>query len=142
MRKRRTSDGLPEIVSVVILGNRDETTVLGWVASLLSAAGHPLGVAIFNAVTDGQLQIGHTERLTIVAGKSVVGSIDGHAVVVGDSTFLSAHGLSLGDFETWDTRLAQQGQSVILAAIDGELAAFLSVLASKPQVSCSRKGQP
>jgi cation transport ATPase len=139
MRKRRNIDGMPEIVSVVVLGNRDETTVLGWVASLLSAAGDPLGEAI-NAATGDPLQMGHTERLTAVGGKGVSGSIDGHVVVVGDSTFLLDHGLSLGDFESWDARLAQQGQSVIFAAVDGELAAFLSVLASEPEVSGGRKG--
>ena len=140
MRKRRTSPGMPEIVSVVVLGNRNETTVLGWVAGLLSAAGDPLGEAISNAATEDPLQMGHTERLTAVAGKGVSGSIDGHVVVVGDSTFLLDHGLSLGDFESWDARLAQQGQSVIFAAVDGELAAFLSVLASEPEVSGGRKG--
>jgi cation transport ATPase len=131
---------MPKIASVVVLGNRDETTVLGWVASLLSAAGDPLGVAIFNAAKDGELQVGHAERLTTVAGKGVAGSIDGHAVVVGASSFLLDHGLSLGDFENWGTRLAQQGQSVAFAAVDGKLAAFLSVLASEPEVSGSRKG--
>ena len=139
MRKRRDSDELPEIVSVVVLGNRDETTVLGWAASLMSAAGDPLGVAIFDAATDRALEIRQTERPMTIAGKGVVGSIDGHAVVVGDASFLQDHGLSLGDFETWDIRLAQRGQSVVFVAVDGELAAFLSVLASEPAVSRSRK---
>ena len=139
MRKRRNSDELPEIVSVVVLGNRDETTVLGWAASLMSAAGDPLGVAIFNAATDRALEVRHTERSTAIAGKGVAGSIDGHAVVVGDSSFLQDHGLSLGDFETWDIRLAQRGQSVVFVAVDGELAAFLSVLTNETAVSKTRK---
>jgi Cu+-exporting ATPase len=131
---------VPQIVSVVVLGNRDETTVLGWIASLLSAAGDPLGVAIF-ASTDRKLEIGQVKPFATNASKGIVGSIDGHKVVVGDAAFLLDHGLSLGDFESWNTRLAQQGQSVIFAAVDDELAAFLSVLASEPEVSGSRKGQ-
>ena len=140
MLKRRNSDGMPKIASVVVIGNRDETTVLGWVASLLSAAGNPLGRAIFNAATDSELEIGHVERFTTNTGKGVTGSIDGHTVVVGDSAFLLNHGLSLGNFESWDIRLAQQGQSVIFAAVDGGLAAFISLLASEPEVFGTRKG--
>lgn len=130
---------MPEIASVVVLGNRDETTTLGWVASLLSAADDPLGLAMFKT-TDGALEIGQVERLTTIAGQGVAGSIDGHAVVVGGSLFFLDHGLSLGDFASWDTRLTQQGQSVIFAAVDGELAAFLSVLVTERAVFSSRKG--
>jgi P-type Cu+ transporter len=139
MRNGRNSDGMPDLVSVVVIGNRDETTVLGWVASLLSAAGDPLGLAIF-AATDSELEVSQVEQFTAKASKGVAGSIDGHTVVVGDAPFLLNHGLSLGDFENWDIRLAQQGQSVTFAAVDGELAAFLSVLASEPEVSSKRKG--
>ena len=139
MRKRRNSDELPEIVSVVVLGNRDETTVLGWAASLMSAVGDPLGVAIFNSATDKALEIRHTERPTTIAGKGVAGSIDGHEVVVGNASFLQDRGLSLSGFETWDIRVAQQGQSVVFVAVDGELAGFLSVLTSETAVSKTRK---
>jgi Cu+-exporting ATPase len=88
---------MPQVASVVVFGDRDETTVLGLVVSLMS-------------------------------GKGATGTVDGHAVVVGDASFLVEHGISLGDFASWDIRLAQQGQSVVFVAVDGELAAFFSVV--------------
>jgi P-type Cu+ transporter len=135
-------DDMPEIVSVVVLGGRDEGTVLGLIASLMSAADDPLGSAILNGSTDSDLKVRRAAWFRTVAGKGVTGSVDNHDLVVGSSSFLLDHGLSLGDFDAWHLRADQQGQTTIFAAVDGELAAFLSVLKRQPVVFGGRREYP
>jgi Cu+-exporting ATPase len=131
MSKHRTSEGTPRLASVVVFGNHDESTVLGLTASLMLALDDPLATALLDAAALADREPHRTNHFRVIDGKGVVGSVNGHAIAVGNASLFSDHGLSLGDFENWDVRLSQQGQRVVFVAVDGELAAFLSISKSE-----------
>ena len=131
MSKQGDSENKPRIESVVVLGNRDESTVLRLTANLMLAVGDPLGSAVLDAAAVADHEPRRASQVQVIDGKGIVGSVNGHAIVVGSAALFSDQGLSLGDFENWDIRLARQDQRVVFVAVDGELAAFLSISASE-----------
>ena len=130
MSKERDSENKPMIASLVVLGNRDESTVLRLTASLMLAVDDPLGSAVLDAAALADQEPRRASEVEVIDGKGIVGSVNGHAIVIGSAALFSDQGLSLGDFENWDSRLARQDQRVVFVAVDGELAACLSTSAS------------
>ena len=56
------------------------------------------------------------------------GDVSGHTVVVGSAERFAALGISTDPIGDWPERLRQQGQSVLLVAVDGRTAGFLGFM--------------
>ena len=117
----------PRIVSVVVLGERDETALLSTAASLALAVDDPLGAAILKTEPNIGAGLPRVEQIQSASEHGVAGSVDGHVVVLGNSSFLADLGLSIGSLGDWAERLVEQGQRVTFLAVDGHLAAFLKL---------------
>ena len=113
-----------KLVTFVVLGDRDESTVLSLAASLALAAGDPLGAAIRNRSDEPEVQLQCVDRYQILASNGLAGLINGHAVVLGNSMLFAELGITIGDLGDWAERLGQQGQSVTFIAVDGNTAGF------------------
>ena len=135
MNRRRD---IPWLVSVVVLGGRDETEFLALAASLACAAEHPLGAAILDSSLECDVELRPVSNFQVIAGKGVTGLVDGNEVALGKPTFFADLGLSLGDFGEWAERLARHGQRVMFVAIDRQIAGFLG-MADPPSVSTVRR---
>ena len=88
---------------------------------------HPLASAITRAAAEaGVGRIGDLQ-FTAVPGKGVVGEVDGHRVVLGNTAFQRENDVVPFDEDSrWEAR-RQDGQTVLLMAVDGKLAALLAV---------------
>jgi P-type Cu+ transporter len=117
----------PRIVSIVVFGDRNETALLAMAASLGLVVNDPLGAAILETAPDSGTELPHVEHVQSMSEKGVAGSVDGHVVVFGNSSFLADLGLSIGNLGDWAGRLAQQGQRVMFLAVDGQPAGFLKL---------------
>jgi hypothetical protein len=116
--------GVPQVMSVVIVGDRDEPTVLALAASLARAIDERLGSAILGA-TPNTTVFRDVANFNYVEGKGMAGSVDGHAVVLGNSCFFTDLGLSIGRLEKWSEALPSPDEKVIFVAVDGQPAGFL-----------------
>jgi Cu+-exporting ATPase len=125
MLNPRSREQACKIVSVVMLGDRDETVVLALAARLARSLDEALSTAIAETASDGSMTLGHVDYVQLTTDKGVAGSIDRHAVVLGNSSFLASLGLSVGSFGEWEERTAPEGETVIFVAVDGQLAGFL-----------------
>jgi P-type Cu+ transporter len=89
-----------------------------------SASEHPLAQAIAAAA-------GETPPVTEFrnhAGLGIEALVDGHAVLVGRSSFLSEWGIELPDAaRTWQEQAEAAGQTVVAAGWDGELHGLLAL---------------
>ena len=121
------------LVSVVVLGGRDETELLGMTASLACAAGHPLGAAILGS-GDYRLKLRPVERLQVVDLRGVSGQVDSHDVIIGGAAFLAARGLSAQYFGDWADRFAEQGQEVTFVAVDTVIVGLFGITASTTEL--------
>jgi len=128
MSKQPRLQTIPRIVSIVVLGSRDESSLLAMAASLALAVDDRLGDAI-RKTAPGSAALLHVEQIQFTSKRGVAGSIDGHVVILGNSSFLTDLGVSIGSLGHWAERLAHQRQRITFLAVDGELAAFFKLSA-------------
>jgi P-type Cu+ transporter len=117
------TEGKPRLVSV---GGTDD--VLRLAASLERASEHPLATA----VVDGARQRGIDQLPAVadfqsVTGKGVVGTVDGHQVVLGTAALLAERGIDATPLAAEAEALRREGQTVMLVAVDGRAAGLLGV---------------
>jgi Cu+-exporting ATPase len=115
-------------------GRWPQPELLRLAASLERASEHPLGAALVAAAAERGLTLAEPTELAIEPGGGVRGIVDGHAVAIGTADFLAAQGIaaqgSRGQVLAWQARaesLRRDGQTVLLAAIDGRLAGLFAV---------------
>jgi cation transport ATPase len=113
-----------KLVTSVVLGDHDEAGILALAASLALAAGHPLGAAIYNRSDEPEVNLPYVDKCQMLEFNGVAGLINGHAVVLGSSMLFAKIGIAVGDFGDWSERFAEQGQSVTIIAVDGNVAGF------------------
>jgi cation transport ATPase len=128
MLKQRSSEKACKVVSVVILGDCHERVVLALAASLARTLDEALSTAIVATVSEDVIVLPKIDHVQVITDKGVTGSVDGHAVILGNSSFLSDLGVSVANFGAWAERTAPDGETVLFVALDGHLAGFLRLV--------------
>jgi Cu+-exporting ATPase len=101
--------------------------MLRLLASLEQASEHSLAGAIIAGAKERKLQLVKTDGFQSVTGKGVTGTVDGHKVAIGNARLPEE--LSVGP-QTLVKRageLRQQGQTVMVVAVDGRPAGLVGV---------------
>jgi Cu+-exporting ATPase len=81
------TEGKPRVVSMSdSLANDPE--LLRLAASLERASEHPLGAAIVEAASKQELKLSQPQEFRSVTGKGILGSVDGHRVVIGTPSLM------------------------------------------------------
>ena len=101
--------------------------VLRIAASIDQGSDHPLANAIVDAGRARKLQLSKAEAFESATGIGVRGSVDGRAVVLGNTALLRDAGVDVGPLAKDAERLRGDGSSVIYLAVDGRLAGLLAV---------------
>ncbi|EGM79216.1 copper/silver-translocating P-type ATPase [Rheinheimera sp. A13L] len=73
----------------------DEPELLLWAASLQQHSEHPLAKALLCYATEHQVTAVETEQFQVVAGKGVLGKVEGRHLVLGSSHWMQQLGLAL-----------------------------------------------
>jgi P-type E1-E2 ATPase len=88
---------------------------------------HPLARAIGAAAKEANAQIGRAEAFQATPGKGVTARVDGRKVSVGSPAFAEQLGADLAPVRGEIERMQAEAQTVIAVAVDGELAAIVSI---------------
>lgn len=115
------TEGRPEVTDVRPSPGSDRARVLAWAAALEAASGHPLARAIVSAAGE----VPAAQGVETVPGQGVRGQVEGRAVLVGSPAFLRGAGVALSEADV-DT-LAAQGRTLVVVAIDGQMAGLIGV---------------
>ena len=120
------TEGQPRLVSLAAEG--DEAEALRLAASLESVSEHPLARAVLDAAHERGLSLSTADEFSAVSGQGVRGTVDGHALLLGNESLLTEHGVILSA-EQKDRleALADDGQTPLLLASDGAFFAILGV---------------
>jgi Cu+-exporting ATPase len=122
------TEGKPRLTHCTPIGAHSENDVLGLAASLEQNSEHPLGRAIVQAGNQRGLPHAPVHQFQSTTGQGVLGIVDGRRVLVGRKSFLSASGVRGVDaLDDESDRLQQQGATVMLVAVDDQLAGLLAV---------------
>jgi P-type Cu+ transporter len=109
------------------LGGLDERTLLQLTASVERQSEHPLGSAIVEAANARGAVLTTPTAFQSVPGRGVIGTIDNHAVVVGNADWLGDWGVDTSGLGERASALAEEGRSVVFVGLDGKPAGLIAV---------------
>jgi P-type Cu+ transporter len=121
------TEGKPRLVGVIAIGSVAEDDLLQLTASLERGSKHPLAAAIVTGAEARGLKISPAMEFVTDPGKGVIGSVDGRRVAVGNTALFASLGIDAGDLPARAGALRQEGQGVMLVAIDGKAAGLIAV---------------
>jgi Cu+-exporting ATPase len=121
------TEGRPALTDVVALAPVDEPRVLALAAALERASEHPLAAAVVAGAAARGATAGFPEAFTNFPGRGVAGTVDGVPVLVGNAALLAEWGVDAAPLAADAERLAGEGKTPVLVAVDGRPAAVLAV---------------
>ena len=121
------TEGKPRLVGVTAIGSVAEDDLLQLTASLELGSEHPLAAAIVTGTEARGLKISPATDFVTAPGKGVTGLVDGRRVAVGNAALLASLGIEPGDLPARADARRQEGQGVMLVAIDGKAVGLIAV---------------
>jgi Cu+-exporting ATPase len=122
------TEGKPQLVTLVPVGQWSDATLLSFAASLEAASEHPLAQAMMAAAvargSDQHLPVANFESIT---GKGICGLVDGREVAIGNESFMTDKQISYEAYSQNIEDLRQDAQTAILVAVEGKLAGILGI---------------
>ena len=118
--------GTPEVREVVTLDGLAVGEVLRLAASVDRMSAHVLGEALVRAARESALDLGLPSNVTEEPGQGIVGTLDGHRVVVGSRAFLRSQGYD-SDAVVGATLAVGRGsgEAHVLVGVDGHPAGVI-----------------
>ena len=114
--------GKPAFHSVVAAQGFDANEVLRIAASLEQASEHPLADAILAEARMRGLRLSKAADFESSTGMGIRGSVDGHAVALGNTMFMMEAGADAFPLHEEAERLRADGATAVFVAVDGRLA--------------------
>ena len=121
------TEGRPALVAVEPAEGFEETELLRIAASLERSSEHPLAEAIVRGAEARGVELTDGSAFESVTGKGVRGQVDGRSVALGNRALMEDEGLDARPLAGRAEALRSEGQTVMLAAIDGALAGLIGV---------------
>ncbi len=119
--------GEPKLTGVIPAEHIEEQRLLLLAASLEKGSEHPLAAALVDGALERGLTLLDAQEFESHAGKGVTGQVDGVEVLLGNDKLLSDYSIDPGFLATQAEELRSEGQTVMLVAVDGQIAGLLVV---------------
>ena len=121
------TQGSPALTDVLPAAGFTADDVLAMVAAVEASSEHPLATAVVAGARARDLPLAQATAFDSITGQGVRALVGGHEVLVGNRRLLAKAGIDPGLLETDAERLAVDGKSPMLVAVDGRPAAVIGV---------------
>ncbi|BAN68371.1 Cu2+-exporting ATPase [endosymbiont of unidentified scaly snail isolate Monju] len=121
------TEGHPELVTVHTVDGHEADRLVNLAAGLEMASEHPLAAAIVRGARQRGLTPVAPDGFQAHTGKGVTGEVDGVKVALGNARLMQELGIDIAPVAAEAERLRGEGQTVMLLAVDGHIAALLGV---------------
>jgi Cu+-exporting ATPase len=121
------TQGKPELASVTWIDGFGEDEVLHLAAGAEVGSEHPLASAIVKGAQARQVALEKAEQFVSITGQGVTARVSGRTVAVGNADLLRSLHVDPADLIRRADALRDEGQTVVLVAIDGRPAGLLGV---------------
>ncbi len=121
------TEGHPKLITIEVKKGIDENELLQKVATLERASEHPLAQAIVEGAKERNLELGKTTDFRSITGQGVTGVVDGVEVAIGNVKLLESLSVEAYDLPDIAEQYRQEGQTVMLIALDGKAAGVVGV---------------
>jgi len=116
------TEGKPRVVEVEIADGESKTELLRLLASLERLSEHPLAAAVVMEAKERKLQLSEPKNFRYVAGKGLLGQVEGKNLAAGSAAFLREQGIRVpGTLEALNRSSEDRGNTGIFMAVDGRL---------------------
>ncbi|WP_406737277.1 heavy metal translocating P-type ATPase [Streptomyces sp. NBC_00853] len=121
--------GEPEVTDVISVrgGDEDEDEVLRLVAAVELESEHPLAAAVVRYAATRGVAAAQARHFENVPGHGATAVVDGHRVAVGNRRLIEREGVDLGALSGRRQELVATGRTVVIAAVDGRVAALIGI---------------
>lgn len=119
--------GKPKLMTVKSTGQYEEKEILTYAASLEMDSEHPLAQSIMTGAKEKNIALLKTEQFKSITGKGIKAFIQGKKVSLGNKALMEDIGISISTFEADINTLRSEGQTVMLLAVENELAGYIGV---------------
>ncbi|GJL85412.1 MAG: copper-translocating P-type ATPase [Micavibrio sp.] len=121
------TEGHPKLTSVITTEEFNEDDLLFLVASLEKGSEHPLATAIVEGAEARDISLSEAKDFESFTGKGVAGVVDGRKVALGNDKLLETLNIEKTDIINQADDLRSKGQTVMLVAVDGQMAGLVGV---------------
>ncbi|NLA90934.1 MAG: heavy metal translocating P-type ATPase, partial [Synergistaceae bacterium] len=117
--------GNPSVAEKVYYGE-DIDRALGYLASVERESGHPLAKAVLEEI--GETTFSPVENTEVIKGGGITANVRESRIAVGNAALMEREGVPIsGEAASDIARLEKEGNSLVLAAVDGELKVLMGV---------------
>jgi Cu+-exporting ATPase len=121
------TEGRPSVVAIHPAPGMDEARLLRLAASLERGSEHPLGGAMLRAAADRGLALEEASDFRSLAGRGVLGTVEGKGVIIGGPALMTEHGVEVSALDADAETLRQGGATAVFVAVDGRLAGMIGI---------------
>jgi Cu2+-exporting ATPase len=121
------TEGKPRVQGVIAAEGFFGGQVIALAASLERLSEHPLAQAIAERAENAHVTLREVQDFEAITGKGVRGTIDGKSTLLGNARLMADNGVDLTPVDSAIEDLQSQGQTVMVLAVDGRIAGYLTV---------------
>ena len=122
------TEGKPVVTDLFTIAGADDAELLGLAATLEAGSAHPLAKAVRDAADTREIERTELGDFRERAGKGVTGTVNGHAVALGNAALMDELGIGFDEaFGETIAALGKAGRTVILVARDDAAFGLLAV---------------
>lgn len=121
------TEGKPSVVAVIPAPGLTEDAILPLAASLERSSEHPLAAAIVAAARARSLPLKDPTDFASVTGKGVTGTVDGHAVALGNARLMQDLGVDLGPLAAEADARRRDGATALFLALDNKPGGIIAI---------------
>ena len=119
--------GQPAITDVLTEGDIKEDELLRLAASAERPSEHPLAAAVVAGARSREIVLSEPAGFDSITGKGVRAKVDGRSILIGNPALLRDAGIDTTALEAEADRLAADGKTPLLVAVDGKPAGVIAV---------------
>jgi Cu+-exporting ATPase len=121
------TEGKPRMTSMAAIGGISQVDLLLLVAAVEKLSEHPVAAAIVRGAEQRKLKLPPAANFQSFTGQGVAGEVLGRQIAVGTSDFLASRGIDTRPLSLHAQTFRRQGQTVVLAAVNGKAAGVIAV---------------
>ncbi len=121
------TEGRPSVTGILPAEGSDESSMLGFAASVERLSEHPLARAIVEAAEARGIALRPATNFNSPTGKGAFARVDGKTVHVGNAAYLLENGIDVGPRATEVDALRKEGATAIFVAVDGAVLGAIGI---------------
>ncbi len=121
------TEGKPKVTDIVALNGFGEADVLRYEASVENSSNHPIAKAIVDEAKRRSIPTVEVSQFESVSGHGLKATVLGKRVLAGNERLMAANGVTVESARTTLEKLAREGKTLSLLAIDGKIVGIIAV---------------